>query len=33
MYTAGTNAYTGMNLFDAPPLDSAVGKVRRLGTQ
>ncbi|WP_323675392.1 phosphoribosylaminoimidazolesuccinocarboxamide synthase [Halorubellus sp. PRR65] len=33
MYAAGTNAYTGLELFDAPPLDSAVGKVRRLGSQ
>ncbi|WP_227133413.1 phosphoribosylaminoimidazolesuccinocarboxamide synthase [Halorubellus salinus] len=33
MYAAGTNAYTGLELFDAPPLSSAVGKVRRLDNQ
>jgi phosphoribosylaminoimidazole-succinocarboxamide synthase len=33
MYAAGTNAYTGMELFDAPPLSSAVGAVQRLGRQ
>ncbi|NHN41510.1 phosphoribosylaminoimidazolesuccinocarboxamide synthase [Halorubellus sp. JP-L1] len=33
MYAAGTNAYTGMDLFDAPPLSSAVGAVQRLGRQ
>ena len=30
MYCAGTNAYLGRELFDAPPLSSAVGAVRRL---
>ncbi|WP_267640791.1 phosphoribosylaminoimidazolesuccinocarboxamide synthase [Haloarchaeobius amylolyticus] len=30
MYTAGANAYTGLELFDAPPIDSAIGAVRRL---
>jgi phosphoribosylaminoimidazole-succinocarboxamide synthase len=30
MYTAGTNTYTDRDLFDAPPLDSAIGKVKRL---
>jgi len=33
MYAAGTNAYTGMTLFDAPPLSAAVGAVQRLGRQ
>ncbi|RQG95215.1 phosphoribosylaminoimidazolesuccinocarboxamide synthase [Natrarchaeobius chitinivorans] len=30
MYCAGTNAYTQREFFDAPPLSSAVGAVRRL---
>ena len=30
MYSAGTNAYLGRNLFDAPPLSAAVGTVRGL---
>ncbi|WIV66831.1 phosphoribosylaminoimidazolesuccinocarboxamide synthase [Natrialbaceae archaeon AArc-T1-2] len=30
MYCAGANAYTGIELFDAPPLSSAIGSVRRL---
>ena len=30
MYCAGANAYTGLELFDAPPLSSAIGAVRRL---
>ncbi|AHF98592.1 phosphoribosylaminoimidazole-succinocarboxamide synthase [Halostagnicola larsenii XH-48] len=30
LYCAGTNAYTGLNLFDAPPLSSAIGAVSRL---
>ncbi|WP_440988710.1 phosphoribosylaminoimidazolesuccinocarboxamide synthase [Haloarchaeobius baliensis] len=30
LYTAGANAYTGLELFDAPPLDSAIGAVSRL---
>jgi phosphoribosylaminoimidazole-succinocarboxamide synthase len=30
MYAAGTNAYVGREVFDAPPLDKAVGAVRRL---
>ncbi|QSW97862.1 phosphoribosylaminoimidazolesuccinocarboxamide synthase [Haloterrigena alkaliphila] len=30
LYCAGANAYTGMELFDAPPLSSAIGAVRRL---
>ncbi|WP_120245463.1 phosphoribosylaminoimidazolesuccinocarboxamide synthase [Halopiger aswanensis] len=30
MYCAGANAYTGRELFDAPPLSSAIGAVRRL---
>jgi phosphoribosylaminoimidazole-succinocarboxamide synthase len=30
MYAAGTNAYVGREVFDAPPLDTAVGAVRRL---
>ena len=30
MYCAGTNAYTGMEIFDAPPLSKAVGSVRGL---
>ncbi|WP_435359101.1 phosphoribosylaminoimidazolesuccinocarboxamide synthase [Haloarchaeobius sp. DFWS5] len=30
MYTAGANAYTGLQLFDAPPIDSAIGAVSRL---
>ncbi|ELY64215.1 phosphoribosylaminoimidazolesuccinocarboxamide synthase [Natronobacterium gregoryi] len=30
MYCAGTNAYVGRELFDAPPLSSAIGAVRRL---
>jgi phosphoribosylaminoimidazole-succinocarboxamide synthase len=33
MYAAGTNAYTDMTLFDAPPLSTAVGAVQRLGRQ
>ena len=33
MYAAGTNAYTDMELFDAPPLSAAVGAVQRLGRQ
>ncbi|WP_408959362.1 phosphoribosylaminoimidazolesuccinocarboxamide synthase [Natrinema sp. 74] len=30
MYCAGANAYTGRELFDAPPLSSAIGAVQRL---
>lgn len=30
MYCAGANAYTGQELFDAPPLSSAIGAVQRL---
>ncbi|WP_121820604.1 phosphoribosylaminoimidazolesuccinocarboxamide synthase [Halostella salina] len=30
LYAAGANAYVGRDLFDAPPLDSAIGAVRRL---
>ncbi|MCU4740719.1 phosphoribosylaminoimidazolesuccinocarboxamide synthase [Natronoglomus mannanivorans] len=30
MYCAGTNAYTGRELFDAPPLSSAIGSVQGL---
>lgn len=30
MYCAGANAYVGRELFDAPPLSSAIGAVRRL---
>ncbi len=30
LYTAGANAYVGRDVFDAPPLDSAIGAVRRL---
>ncbi|THE66770.1 phosphoribosylaminoimidazolesuccinocarboxamide synthase [Salinadaptatus halalkaliphilus] len=30
LYCAGTNAYTGEEWFDAPPLSSAIGAVRRL---
>ncbi len=30
MYCAGTNAYTGREIFDAPPLSSAIGSVRGL---
>ncbi|WP_049926742.1 phosphoribosylaminoimidazolesuccinocarboxamide synthase [Halopiger goleimassiliensis] len=30
MYCAGTNAYTGREWFDAPPLSSAIGAVQRL---
>ncbi|QRV16415.1 phosphoribosylaminoimidazolesuccinocarboxamide synthase [Haloterrigena salifodinae] len=30
LYCAGANAYTGRELFDAPPLSSAIGAVRRL---
>ncbi|QLG50935.1 phosphoribosylaminoimidazolesuccinocarboxamide synthase [Natrinema halophilum] len=30
MYCAGANAYTGREFFDAPPLSSAIGAVRRL---
>ncbi|MFP8951361.1 phosphoribosylaminoimidazolesuccinocarboxamide synthase [Natrialbaceae archaeon A-arb3/5] len=30
MYCAGANAYTGHDLFDAPPLSSAIGAVQRL---
>jgi phosphoribosylaminoimidazole-succinocarboxamide synthase len=30
LYTAGTNAYIGRELFDAPPLDAAVETVRSL---
>ncbi|MFC4406690.1 phosphoribosylaminoimidazolesuccinocarboxamide synthase [Haloarchaeobius iranensis] len=30
LYTAGANAYTGLELFDAPPLNSAIGAVSRL---
>ncbi|ELY99216.1 phosphoribosylaminoimidazolesuccinocarboxamide synthase [Natrialba asiatica] len=30
MYCAGANTYTGRELFDAPPLSSAIGAVRRL---
>ncbi|WP_135821207.1 phosphoribosylaminoimidazolesuccinocarboxamide synthase [Halostella litorea] len=30
LYAAGANAYVGRELFDAPPLDSAIGAVRRL---
>ncbi|MEY7850442.1 phosphoribosylaminoimidazolesuccinocarboxamide synthase [Natrarchaeobius sp. A-rgal3] len=30
MYCAGTNAYTEREFFDAPPLSSAIGAVRRL---
>jgi len=29
-YAAGANAYVGRNLFTAPPLDAAIGAVRRL---
>ncbi|WP_226040610.1 phosphoribosylaminoimidazolesuccinocarboxamide synthase [Natrinema sp. DC36] len=30
LYCAGANAYTGQEFFDAPPLSSAIGAVRRL---
>jgi phosphoribosylaminoimidazole-succinocarboxamide synthase len=30
LYAAGANAYVGRELFDAPPLDSAIGEVWRL---
>ncbi|MDQ2050015.1 phosphoribosylaminoimidazolesuccinocarboxamide synthase [Natronolimnohabitans sp. A-GB9] len=30
LYCAGANAYTGRELFDAPPLSSAIGAVQRL---
>jgi phosphoribosylaminoimidazole-succinocarboxamide synthase len=30
MYTAGTNAYTGFDWFDAPPLDAVVDRVAEL---
>ncbi|WP_226005534.1 phosphoribosylaminoimidazolesuccinocarboxamide synthase [Natrinema salinisoli] len=30
LYRAGANAYTGQEFFDAPPLSSAIGAVRRL---
>ncbi len=30
LYTAGTNAYTGLDVFDAPPLGEAVTRVRNL---
>lgn len=30
MYCAGANTYTGLELFDVPPLSSAIGAVRRL---
>ncbi len=30
LYCAGTDAYTGMEIFDAPPLSKAVGSVRGL---
>jgi len=30
MYCAGTNAYTGEEWFDAPPLSSAIGAIKRL---
>ncbi|WP_256296419.1 phosphoribosylaminoimidazolesuccinocarboxamide synthase [Haloarchaeobius salinus] len=30
LYTAGANAYTDLELFDAPPLDPAIGAVSRL---
>ncbi|RZH66378.1 phosphoribosylaminoimidazolesuccinocarboxamide synthase [Natrinema altunense] len=30
LYCAGANAYTGRDLFDAPPLSSAIGAVQRL---
>ena len=30
MYCAGTNAYIGEEVFDAPPLSSAIGAVQRL---
>ncbi|PCR89968.1 phosphoribosylaminoimidazolesuccinocarboxamide synthase [Natrinema ejinorense] len=30
LYCAGANAYTGREFFDAPPLSSAIGAVRRL---
>ncbi|MFC6716727.1 phosphoribosylaminoimidazolesuccinocarboxamide synthase [Natrialbaceae archaeon GCM10025810] len=30
MYCAGANAYTGREFFDAPPLSSAIGAIRRL---
>ncbi|OVE84024.1 phosphoribosylaminoimidazolesuccinocarboxamide synthase [Natronolimnobius baerhuensis] len=30
LYCAGTNAYTGHDLFEAPPLSSAIGAVQRL---
>ncbi|ELY42799.1 phosphoribosylaminoimidazolesuccinocarboxamide synthase [Natronorubrum tibetense] len=30
LYCAGANAYTGQELFDAPPLSSAIGAVQRL---
>lgn len=30
MYCSGANAYTGREIFDAPPLSTAIGAVRRL---
>jgi phosphoribosylaminoimidazole-succinocarboxamide synthase len=30
MYCAGTNTYTGLDVFDAPPLSSAIGSVQGL---
>ncbi|WP_226481270.1 phosphoribosylaminoimidazolesuccinocarboxamide synthase [Natrinema amylolyticum] len=30
LYRAGANAYTGRDVFDAPPLSSAIGAVQRL---
>ncbi|NGM68463.1 phosphoribosylaminoimidazolesuccinocarboxamide synthase [Natronolimnobius sp. AArcel1] len=30
LYCAGTNAYTGHDVFEAPPLSSAIGAVQRL---
>ncbi len=30
MYCAGTNAYTGLEFFEAPPLSSAIGAIQRL---
>ena len=30
MYSAGANAYTGLEFFEAPPLSSAIGALKRL---